>query len=130
MAALELRAIRIYTILRPCFYAELAAYNRAHRDAPLYLVQGVWIPEEQFLAGQDLYAPAVRSGFLRERDDADTAVHGGLRRSPRRGALRSPPCTALTASSISRRKPERTAGAYRSCPAKNCSSGIQTPWTR
>src|SRR5450759_3610343 len=86
MAALELRAIRIYTILRPCFYAELAAYNRAHRDAPLYLVQGVWIPEEQFLAGQDLYAPAVRSGFLREIDDAVKAVHGELRRSPRRGA--------------------------------------------
>ena len=86
MAALGLRAIRIYTILRPCFYAELAAYNRAHRDAPLYLVQGVWIPEEQFLAGQDLYAPAVRSGFLREIDDAVKAVHGELRRSPRRGA--------------------------------------------
>ena len=85
MAALGLRAIRIYTILRPCFYAELAAYNRAHRDAPLYLVQGVWIPEEQFLAGQDLYAPAVRSGFLREIDDAVKAVHGELRRSPRRG---------------------------------------------
>ena len=85
MAALGLRAIRVYTILRPCFYAELAAYDRAHRDAPLYLVQGVWIPEEQFLAGQDLYAPAVRSGFLREIDDAVKAVHGELRRSPRRG---------------------------------------------
>jgi hypothetical protein len=85
MSALGLRAIRVYTILRPCFYTELAAYNRTHADAPLYLVQGVWIPEEQFLAGHDLYAPAVRSGFLREIDDAVRAVHGGLRRSPRRG---------------------------------------------
>jgi hypothetical protein len=85
MAALGLRAIRIYTILRPCFYSELAAYNRSHRDAPLYLVQGVWIPEEQFLAGRDLYAPAVRFGFLREIDDVVKAVHGRLRRSPRRG---------------------------------------------
>jgi hypothetical protein len=85
MAALGFRAIRIYTILRPCFYTELAAYNKAHRDAPLYLVQGVWIPEEQFLAGRDLYAPAVRVGFLREIDDVVKAVHGELRRSPRRG---------------------------------------------
>ena len=85
MAALGLRAIRVYTILRPCFYTELAAYNRAHQDAPLYLVQGVWIPEEQFLTGRDLYAPAVRLGFLREIDDAVKAVHGELRRSPRRG---------------------------------------------
>jgi hypothetical protein len=85
MAALGLRAMRIYTILRPCFYTELAAYNTAHRDAPLYLIQGVWIPEEQFLAGRDLYAPAVRGGFLREIDDVVKAVHGELRRSPRRG---------------------------------------------
>ncbi len=85
MAALGLRAIRVYTILRPCFYVELAAYNAAHADAPLYLMQGVWIPEEQFLAGRDLYAPAVRLGFLREIDDAVKAIHGELRRSPRRG---------------------------------------------
>jgi len=85
MAALGLRAIRVYTVLRPSFYRELAAYNAAHRDAPLYLVQGVWIPEETFLAGGDLYAPAVRDGFLREIDDAVKAVHGELRRSPRRG---------------------------------------------
>ena len=85
MAALGLRAIRAYTILRPCFYVQLAAYNTAHPDAPLYLVQGVWIPEEQFLASQDLYAPAVRIGFLREIDDAVKAAHGELRRPLRRG---------------------------------------------
>jgi hypothetical protein len=86
MAALGLHAIRVYTILTPAFYTELAAYNQVHADAPLYLMQGVWIPEAQFLAGQDLYAPAVRSGFLSEIDDAVKAVHGELRRSPRRGA--------------------------------------------
>ncbi len=85
MAALGLRAIRVYTILRPCFYRELAAYNSVHRDAPLYLVQGVWIPEEQFLAGRDLYAPAVRLGFQREIRDCVKAIHGEFRRSPRRG---------------------------------------------
>jgi hypothetical protein len=86
MAALGLRAVRVYTILPPSFYQELAAYNAAHPDEPLYLVQGVWIPEEEFLAGGDLFAPAVLDGFAREIDDAVRAVHGELRRSPRRGA--------------------------------------------
>ena len=86
MAALGLRAVRVYTILPPRFYEELAAYDTAHPAAPLYLIQGVWIPEAQFLAGHDLFAPAVRLGFLKEIDDAVAAVHGTLSRSPRRGA--------------------------------------------
>ena len=85
MAALGLRAVRVYTILPPCFYKELAAYNASHPDVPLYLVQGVWIPEEEFLAGGDLFAPAVRDGFAREIDDAVRAVHGELRRTELRG---------------------------------------------
>jgi hypothetical protein len=85
MAALGLHAVRVYTILMPSFYTELAAYNTAHPAAPLYLIQGVWIPEEQFLAGHDVFAPAVRVGFLREIDDAVAAVHGSLSRSPRKG---------------------------------------------
>ncbi len=60
---LQLRSIRIYTILPPHFYEELVAYNEAHPDAPLYLLQGVWIPEEEFLGGHDLYSKAVRKGF-------------------------------------------------------------------
>ena len=48
--------------------------------------RAVEIPEEHFLAAGDLYAPAVRLGFLREIDDAVKAVHGELRRSARRGA--------------------------------------------
>jgi hypothetical protein len=86
MAALGLRAVRVYTIMQPCFYRGLAAYNVAHPTAPLYLVQGVWIPEEEFLAGGDLFAPAVLDGFAREIDDAVRAVHGELRRTARRGA--------------------------------------------
>jgi len=85
MASLGLRAIRVYTILKPYFYRELVAYNEAHRDAPLYLVQGVWIPEERFLAGHDLFAPTVRAGFHAEIGDAVAAVHGDLRRPHRPG---------------------------------------------
>lgn len=82
---LGLRAIRVYTILPPHFYQELGRHNRSNPDAPIYLVQGVWIPEEEFLATQDLFDDAVRRGFRRELRDASRAVHGELSRARSRG---------------------------------------------
>jgi hypothetical protein len=70
------RVVRVYTILRPDFYDALAAYNKRHLDAPLHFIQGVWIPEEEFLAAQDAYAPAVTRGFDDEIADAVAVVHG------------------------------------------------------
>ena len=83
---LQLRAVRVYTIMPPSFYEELVAYDQAHADAPLYLIQGVWIPEEAFLAGHDLFDAEVRGGFRRELDGAVAAVHGDLSRTRRRGS--------------------------------------------
>ena len=69
--------IRIYTILRPSFYAALAAYNEAHADRPLFVIQGVWVPgEEELIAGGNAYAPSVTNGFRSEIDDAVAVVHG------------------------------------------------------
>jgi hypothetical protein len=70
------RVVRVYTILRPAFYDALAAYNERHRGAPLHFIQGVWIPEEEFLATQNAYAPAVTDGFDDEIADAVAVVHG------------------------------------------------------
>lgn len=85
IASLGLRSVRVYTILPPEFYEELLRYNQAHADAPLYLIQGVWIPEEEFYRTRDLFAPEVRDGFAAEIDDAVAAVHGDLVRPPRSG---------------------------------------------
>jgi hypothetical protein len=85
MSTLGLRAVRVYTILPPAFYQRLAAFNVAHPHTPLYLIQGVWIPEEEFLASQDLFAGAVHDGFRQEISDAVAAVHGTLQRSERKG---------------------------------------------
>ena len=85
IASVGLRAVRVYTVLPPWFYEELARYNTMHPDAPLYLVQGVWIPEEEFYATRDLYTPEVRTGFKKEISDAVAAVHGDLVRPERRG---------------------------------------------
>ena len=58
MGAMGVRAVRIYTIHPPAFYRELAAYNRAHAEAPLYLVQGVYLPDESYdQPGRTLYDP-------------------------------------------------------------------------
>lgn len=80
IASLGLRALRIYTILPPAFYEELRAYDLAHPSSPLYLIHGVWIPEDEFLATGNLYARAVRQGFRSEITDAVAAVHGTLKR--------------------------------------------------
>jgi hypothetical protein len=85
IASLGLRSVRVYTILPPEFYRELARYNRAHPNAPLYFVQGVWIPEAEFYDSRDLFAPEVRAGFAAEIDDAVAAVHGDLVQPPRPG---------------------------------------------
>jgi hypothetical protein len=85
MAALGVRVIRVYTLLDPSFYSELRRYNLAHERAPLYVIHGVWIPEERFLAGHDLWDPAVVKEMDALSDEVHGAVFGRLQRGPRRG---------------------------------------------
>jgi hypothetical protein len=85
MAWLGIRVIRIYTIHPPTFYQELAAYDYAHPDRPLYLMQGVYLPDESYVPKQDLYDRGVTTAFQRELHDAADAVSGDLTRVARRG---------------------------------------------
>jgi hypothetical protein len=86
MADLGIRVIRIYTLHPPAFYDELDAWNRAHPDAPFYLVQGVYLPDESYVEeGRTLYTPAVDDAFAEELGDVSDAVHGDLTRGPRAG---------------------------------------------
>jgi len=80
-----IRAVRIYTIHPPAFYNSLAAYDRAHPGAPIYLVQGVYLPNDIYLQKGDLYDPVATATFRQELRDASAAVHGTLVRAPRRG---------------------------------------------
>ena len=75
-----IRAVRVYTIHPPEFYTELAAYNRAHPTRPLYLVQGVYLPDESYVEKGNLYDPAVTAAFRAELRDASAAVSGDLTR--------------------------------------------------
>ena len=79
MGAMGVRAVRIYTIHPPAFYDELATYNQEHPEAPLYLVQGVYLPDESYVEpGNTLY------------DGPST------RRSARSSPTRPGPCTATS----------------------------------
>lgn len=86
MGELGLRAVRIYTIHPPSFYTELARYNEEHVDAPLYLIQGVYLPDETYNERpRGLYDARVDGAFASEIEDAVQAVHGELERTPRLG---------------------------------------------
>ena len=74
MQDLGARVVRVYTILRPAFYDALAAHNARNPRTPLYFIQGVWIPEEEFLATHD--TNAISASFDAEIADAVAVVHG------------------------------------------------------
>ncbi len=74
MQDLGARVVRVYTILRPAFYEALAAHNERNPRTPLYFIQGVWIPEERFIAERDAYPTSEE--FDREISDAVAVVHG------------------------------------------------------
>ena len=85
MSWLGIRAVRIYTIHPPSFYQQLAAFNRANPDRPLYLMQGVYFPDESYIAKNNLYDKAVTTAFQQEIKDAAGAVAGDLTRTPEPG---------------------------------------------
>jgi hypothetical protein len=81
MAWLGIRVVRIVTIHPPAFYRQLAAHNQADPKRPLYLMQGVYPPDETV----DPADPAATSAFRQESRDAAGAVAGDLARDPRAG---------------------------------------------
>jgi hypothetical protein len=86
MGDLGIRAVRIYTIHPPAFYTELLSYNQTHPTSPLYLVHGVYIPDEGYIKNNGtLYDKVTDEGFSAELADASNAVRGRLDRAPQPG---------------------------------------------
>lgn len=85
MAATGIHALRIYTLQPPHFYSELVAYNEANPDHPLYLVHGVWVPEEALGTHHDTFHPAVVGQADADIDQSVAALHGDITLPPRRG---------------------------------------------
>ncbi|MFD0693923.1 hypothetical protein ACFQZT_07450 [Paenibacillus sp. GCM10027628] len=80
--------IRIYTILPPYFYEALAEFNAGRKD-PLYILQGVWAPDEQLVGadghGMDALQPEAIDLFKQEIRDAVGVIHGQLKRKSAAG---------------------------------------------
>jgi hypothetical protein len=68
--------LRVYTIHPPEFYEALVEYNRGKDGDPLYLMQGIWSPEELLIEKQDAFLPEIRDQFRQEIRDAVAAVYG------------------------------------------------------
>jgi hypothetical protein len=79
MKAMNVDVVRVYTILGPEFYEALEEFN-SEREDPLWLIQGVWSPEEELIGedekGGDAYAPHITREFRQEISDAVRVVHG------------------------------------------------------
>ncbi|WP_126427004.1 hypothetical protein [Brevibacillus marinus] len=70
--------IRVYTIHAPVFYEALVEYNQQKQGDPLYLMQGIWSPEEKLIEKKDAYLPDIREEFRREIAHAVRAVYGDI----------------------------------------------------
>ncbi|MBB6634408.1 hypothetical protein [Cohnella thailandensis] len=67
--------IRTYTIHPPGFYEALLEYN-LRSAKPLYLLQGVWINEEELVSSQDAYTEALWKEYIEEMHRTVDIIHG------------------------------------------------------
>ncbi|MFT6396849.1 MAG: hypothetical protein ACJAYU_001593 [Bradymonadia bacterium] len=72
MHNMGINTLRVYTLHFPRFYEEFRAFNLEHADSPLYLVQGIWLDEENpthdFWNMTEIYDHEIR--------DVVDALHG------------------------------------------------------
>lgn len=65
-------AIRTYTLHYPRFYQELAIYNNAHPDKPIYLFQGIWLQEDTLNGNLYPYTAGFDAGI----EEVVDCIHG------------------------------------------------------
>lgn len=75
IAEMNANTIRVYTILKPDFYNALYEYNKS-TNKPLYLLQGVWVNEEDISKYKNAYVPEIKDSFKRDIDTVIDVLHG------------------------------------------------------
>lgn len=79
MKEMNVDVVRVYTILNPEFYEAFREFN-SEREEPLWLMQGVWSPEEELIGpneeGRDAFSNGITGDFRNEIRDTVRAVHG------------------------------------------------------
>ena len=78
--------IRVYTALSPDFYRALYDYN-IDNDDPLYLIQGVWMDEEDIETYGDVYAEnkKIKTEFTKDALNMVDIIHGNITLPERSG---------------------------------------------
>lgn len=78
--------IRVYTTLKPEFYDALYEFNQ-NSSKPLYLIQGVWVKEEDKARLLDAYGEneLIKNDFIKDACDLVDVFHGNARLPEKRG---------------------------------------------
>lgn len=76
--------LRVYTILSPVFYDALYEYNQTSKT-PIYLIQGVWINEDDLLKYQNAYASPILDTFKEDTKSMIQVLHGNETIQPKPG---------------------------------------------
>jgi len=79
MKEMNVDVVRVYTILSPEFYEAVEEFNSTRED-PIWIVQGIWSPEEKLIGeteeGNDAYRRDIEDEWHAEIRNAARAVHG------------------------------------------------------
>ena len=75
---LGFRSIRTYDLHPPAFYDALADYNSANPSAPVYLIQGIRVPDELLAAQPELFHVELASTLQTDLVDTAAALAGDL----------------------------------------------------
>ena len=76
--------LRVYTILSPVFYDALYEYNQTAKSK-LYLIQGLWMNEDDLLKYQNAYAPEILDTFKKDTKSIIGVLHGNQTLPPTPG---------------------------------------------
>lgn len=74
MGEIGINTLRVYTLHYPRFYEEFAAYNARNPDAPMWLLQGIWLDEDNptgdFFNVSEAYDHEIRTVIAATHGDA------------------------------------------------------------
>ena len=75
MGSMNANVIRVYTLLSPDFYQAFFEYN-LRTDKPLYLLQGIWIDDNNIANYGQAYSEKLSSDFHTEIMRIIDVIHG------------------------------------------------------
>jgi len=81
---MKANTLRVYTILSPVFYDALYEYNQTAQNK-LFLIQGLWINEDDMLKYQNAYAPQILDTMKEDTKKIIDVLHGNRTIAPEPG---------------------------------------------